>query len=77
MGQTVTPNVQYGVKTSFQKGAIMKTSRWEKKASVRDTQEFRDRLAENIAACERWLGKPLKRDDRLQVESMVAHMMEK
>jgi len=55
----------------------MKTSRWEKKASVRDTQEFRDRLAENIAACVRWLGKPLKRDDRLQVESMVAHMMEK
>ena len=54
----------------------MKTSRWEKKASVRDTQEFRDRLAENIAACERWLG-PLRPNDRIQVEQMLEFMMEK
>ena len=54
----------------------MKTSRWEKKPSVRDTQEFRDRVAENIAVCERWLG-PLRPDDRIQVEQMVEFMMEK
>ena len=54
----------------------MKTSRWEKKPSVRDTQEFRDRVAENIAACERWLG-PLRPGDRMQVEQIVEFMMEK